>query len=395
LKKRRTHKDYTHQSLRDERQYGLYWYSGLWHILRPLLIVLASLICVVGVVMGGWNWVYDEYLSPVDPRDPSQIPFTVESGNSLTRVANNLAASNLVRNRTVFKYYCDFLGYGQKIQAGEYVLHRGMTMDEIANLLTTGDGKPITQKITIIPGWTVEDICEYLAGQKLVTDKEAFLAMCRTGEMFKDYVYIDDVMKTPNVGQRKYIVEGYLSPNTYDVYTTAKPEEILRKLLSQTEVAYPAGYYERADQLNMTMDQVLTLASMIEKESKNDDFAKVSAVFHNRLKQKIKLGSDVTIHYVTGVRRMALDNSDLQVNSLYNTYEHAGLPLGPICNPSPAAIQAALYPDETFVAEKYLYFCSKAPDTGELHFSKTLEEHEQAVAIYAPLWEAYDESRGL
>jgi len=127
------------------------------------------------------------------------------------------------------------------------------------------------------------------------------------------------VMKTPNVGQRKYIVEGYLSPNTYDVYTTAKPEEILRKLLSQTEVAYPAGYYERADQLNMTMDQVLTLASMIEKESKNDDFAKVSAVFHNRLKQKIKLGSDVTIHYVTGVRRMALDNSDLQVNSLYNT----------------------------------------------------------------------------
>lgn len=395
MKKRRTPKDYTYQSLRDERQYGMYWYSGLWHILRPILIVLASLICVVGLFMAGWNWAYDKFLSPVNPQDPAQISFTVESGSSLTRVANNLEKNNLVRSRTVFKYYCDFLGYGQKIQAGEYVLNRGMTIDEIANLLTTGDGKPITQKITIIPGWTVEDIAEYLFTEKLIPDKEAFLALCRTGEAFKDYAYIDEVLKTPNISQRKYVLEGYLSPNTYDVYTSVTPQEIIKKLLSQTEVAYPAAYYDRAEQINMTMDQVLTLASLIEKEAKNDDFAKVSAVFHNRLKQHIKLGSDVTIHYVTGVRRMALTSADLKVNSLYNTYQNAGLPLGPICSPSPAAIQAALYPDETFVAENYLYFCSKDPNTGELHFSKTQAEHDQAVAIYAPLWQAYDESRGL
>ena len=121
----------------------------------------------------------------------------------------------------------------------------------------------------------------------------------------------------------------------------------------------------------------------------------MSAVFHNRLNSGMKLQSDPTIHYVTGQRRMALRSSDLQVDSPYNTYIVSGLPLGPICNPSPEAIYAALYPDESYVAEKYLYFCSKDPNTGELYFSKTLEEHNQAVSIYSPLWQAYDQERGI
>ena len=142
------------------------------------------------------------------------------------------------------------------------------------------------------------------------------------------------------------------------------------------------------------MDEVMTLASMIEKEAKTADFKKVSAIFHNRLNTGMTLGSDVTIKYVTGTNRMSLNSEDLKVNSRYNTYTYAGLPIGPICNPSKAAIEAALYPDESFVAEKYLYFCSKDPDTGELYFSKTLAEHEAAVKIYAPLWQAYDEKTG-
>ena len=147
--------------------------------------------------------------------------------------------------------------------------------------------------------------------------------------------------------------------------------------------------------MGFTMDQILTLASMIEKEAGSSDMRKVSAVFHNRLKAGMKLQSDVTIHYVTGVMKMALDSSDLANSSPYNTYQVTGLPLGPICNPSEEAINAALYPDETYVAENYLYFCAKDPESGELHFSKTLQEHEQAVAIYAPLWQKYDEARGI
>ena len=91
---------------------------------------------------------------------------------------------------------------------------------------------------------------------------------------------------------------------------------------------------------------------------------------------------------------MALTKADLAVESPYNTYLYKGLPLGPICSPSSAAIYAALYPDEQFINENYLYFCSKDPSTGELHFSRTLEEHELAVSIYAPLWQAYDREKG-
>ncbi|MBE5803802.1 MAG: endolytic transglycosylase MltG [Clostridiales bacterium] len=391
----RKKRDYTYRTMRDERQYGPYWYSGLWNILRPVLVGLGAVIVVIGLVSAGWNMVYDTYLAPADIEDRTDIPFEVESGQSLTRVANNLEAAGLIRNRTVFKYYCDFAGMGQKIQSGNYLLQPSMTMQEIADQLTRGDGNPLVRNITMIPGWTLEDFAAKLVENEVLESADEFLALCRTGEKFSDFYYVADAMATTNAGQRKYMLEGYLAPNTYEVYTSAAAEDIIRKLLSQTERAFPADYQEYAAQQGFTMDQILTLASMIEKEAKNSDFTRVSAVFHNRLKQGMKLQSDVTIHYVTGVRKMSLDNNDLDTHSLYNTYENAGLPLGPICAPSVEAINAALFPDETYVAENYLYFCAKDPESGELYFSRTLKEHEQAVAIYAPLWKEYDQSRGI
>ena len=395
MKQRKTKRNYTYRTMRDERAYGLYWYSGLWNILRPILVVCASLVVVIGLLYSGWQMIYNGFLAPMEPGSTEEVGFTVASGDSLTKVSNNLQDAGLIHDRTVFKYYCDFAGMGQKIQAGSYKLTRGMTMTEIADQLTTGDGNPIVRNITMIPGWTVEDFAEKLASDGVIADKNAFLEKCRTGDAFTDYYYIADVKATSDASQRKYILEGYLAPNTYEVYMDASDEDIIRKLLSQTEAEFPAEYQNRATELGMSMDEVLTLASLIEKEAKEADFIKVSAVFHNRLKQNIKLGSDVTIHYITGVRKMSLTNSDLQVDSPYNTYLYAGLPIGPICNPSPKAIAAALYPDETYVAENYLFFCSKDPESGELYFSKTQEEHDQAVAIYAPLWKAYDESRGI
>ena len=392
---RKTKRNYTYRTMRDEREYGLYWYSGLWNILRPILIACATLVVVIGLIYTGWTKIYDGFLSPMEPGSTEEVGFTVENGQSLTKVSNNLEAAGLIHNRSVFKYYCDFAGMGQKIQAGSYKLTRSMTMSEIADQLTTGDGNPIVRNITLIPGWTVEDFAEKLASDGVIADKDAFLELCKTGDAFTDYYYIADVKATANASKRRYILEGYLAPNTYEIYMTATDEEILRKLLSQTEAVFPADYQTRATELGMTMDEVVTLASLIEKEAKAADFTKVSAVFHNRLKQNIKLGSDVTIHYITGVRKMNLTNSDLQIDSPYNTYKYAGLPVGPICNPSAEAITAALYPDETYVAENYLYFCSKDPESGELYFSKTQAEHDQAVAIYAPLWQAYDESRGI
>lgn len=391
------YREYDHESLRDEREYGFFWYSGVWKLLRPLLIGLSALLIVFGLIAAGYHWADDAFLSPMDPTDETQIAFSVQSGNSLNRVARNLESQGLIKSHTVFKYYCDFAGLGQKIQAGDYLIQKNMNMFEIASLLTTGDGNPITTDITIIPGTTVETIAANLQEQGVFTEAAAteFLNICCTAQGVEDYYFINDELKLQSASSRKYLLEGYLAPNTYEIYTDASPLSIVKKLLSQTDKVFTSEWQTRADEIDMSMDEVLILASMIEKEAKKSDFAKVSAVFHNRLSTGMKLQSDPTIHYVTGERRMSLRQSDLAVDSPYNTYSVKGLPAGPICNPSPEAINAALYPDEGYVAEKYLYFCSKDPSTGELHFSRTLEEHERAVEIYAPLWKAYDEERGL
>ena len=388
-------RNYTYQSMRDEREFGPYWYSGVWTILRPVLVGIASLVVVIGILSAVWQSVYASYIAPVSENDSTDVPFEVASGQSLTRVASNLEKAGLVRSGTVFKYYCDFAGWGQKIQVGSYQLKASMTMEQIADQLTRGDGNPLVRNITLIPGWTIEDFASRLVSDGVFSSADRFLALRKTGENFKYYYYIADILSSKTASQRKYVLEGYLAANTYEVYTNATEEDVIRKLLSQTEHAFPADSQDVAEQMGFTMDQILTLASLIEKEAKESDFAKVSAVFHNRLKAGMKLQSDVTIHYITGVRRMSLTENDLRVANAYNTYQITGLPPGPICSPSTAAIDAALYPDQTFLAENYLYFCAKEPENGELYFSRTLQEHEQAVAIYEPLWKAYDQSRGM
>lgn len=393
MKKQRKHY-YTEETLKEEREYGFYWYSGLWAALRPILVLVCAGILVIGILSTGLGKVKEKFIDPVDTADTREIVFVVNSGDSLTRVANNLEKQNIVRSSSLFKYYADFLGFSQKIQAGEYQLSRAMTVRQIAENLAAGDGQPIVRTITVIPGWNVEDIAAYLVKEKVLASADAFLGKCRTGTEFSAYYYIADVLKQGSPNDRKYVLEGYLAADTYEVYVSADESDIIKKLLSQTEAVFKEPLHERATELGMTMDEVISLASMIEKEAKTADFAKVSAVFHGRLRKNMTLGSDVTIKYVLNTKRMVLTNADLSVQSLFNTYRNKGLPVGPICSPSPDAILAALYPEEEFLSQGYLYFCSKNPDTGELHFSRSLEEHEQAVRIYAPLWEAFDKQSG-
>ncbi len=392
---KRPPRDYDHQTLHDERSYGFFWYDWIWRLLRPILIFTCSLIVVGGIVSMGWQWFSDAYVAPVDPNDQQPQAFEVKSGSSLTRVASDLEKANLVRNRTVFKYLADFMGMGQKLQPGEYSLTRAMSLQELIAMLGQGDGKPLTRKITVIPGWTVEDVASKLVADGAIKDANEFLQHCKTADAFRDYPTIADVLANPRATQRKYVLEGYLSPNTYEVFTNATIDDIIKKLIEQTDVAFPASYAERAEELEMTMDQVLTLASMVEKEGKTADFAKVSAVFHNRIKEGMTLDSDVTIKYAINSKKMALSDTDLSVSSAYNSYQNKGLPPGPVCNPSGDAILAALYPDEQFIAQDYLYFCSADPDSGALVFARTLKEHNANAAKYRPLWIEYDKSRGL
>ena len=394
-KKKRPLRDAEERELIESRRYGFFWYDWIWRVLRPILVFVCSFVIICGLVYTGWQKVDEMFFVPTDSQNQEVVSFSVKSGSSLSAVSKNLEAAGLIHNHTVFKYMADFMGMGQKIQSGDYELTRAMSATEILNQLISGDGKPLTMKITIIPGWTVEDVANYLVEIKVLSSADEFLSLCKSGEAYNGYYFIEEVMKTGTVSQRKYALEGYLSPNTYEIYTSSSADTLIKRLLTQTEAAYLSGYDERAQELGLTMDEVFTLASMIEKEAKTSDFAKVSAVFHNRLKAGMTLGSDVTVKYASGSQKMSLNDSDLAVDSPYNTYTHKGLPVGPICNPSMDAVVAALYPDEQYVAQKYLYFCSAEPESGKLVFSKTLEEHNKAVSYYRQYWEEYDKSRGL
>ncbi|MBO2517086.1 MAG: endolytic transglycosylase MltG [Clostridiales bacterium] len=408
--KKKTNEGLTRAQLQEERRYGAFWYSWLWTVLRPVLMGLCVLLVVIGIVMGVVNKIRSTYFDAVDINDTAPVTFVVESGSSLTRVANRLESEGLIRSGTLFRYYGDLQGYGQKIQTGTYMLSKSMSMSEIMDVLTTGDGNPITRDITVIPGWTVRDMAE-----NLFTDdakRGEFLQICTTGRDSKGtdftmYYYIADAAAAPGAKNRPFLLEGYLAADTYEVYTDASVTDIIRKLLAQTQVVFPQEYQDRADEIGMSMDEVFIMASIVEKEAKTDDFGRVAAVFHNRLHTALAgkyhkklsevdgtLGSDATIKYATGITRMSLTKADTSVSSPYNTYTNKGLPSGPVCSPSKAAIRAVLYPDEEFLRDGYLYFCSMEPDSGRLIFARNYAEHQRNVAVYSPLWEAYDREHG-
>ena len=414
--RKKRYREYDAETLMQERQYGFFWYDWIWRVIRPLLIGALSLIMISGMLLSGWNYINSKYLLPVDPTDSTPVVFEIESGSSLTTISRQLEEQGLIRNKTVFKYMVDFQGLSGRIKAGAYNLSRDMTLSEIINELSSSSA-PTERTITLIEGWTCEDIAEYLVRQGALTDTEEFLKLCSDTETFSAYYVVNELtslVPEDQLSQRRYALEGYLSPDTYNIYLNESAENIIKRLLNQSEKVIWDIYDQREQKKSMLLDpndpdattddvdlpgvdlnqdELYILASIIEKEAKPDDFAKVSSVFHNRLAEGMRLESCATVQYVLGTTRLALTDSDTSVDSPYNTYKNSGLPIGPICNPSRAALQAAAFPDEEYLNEGYLYFCSKDPTSGELQFSKTYEEHQAAVEQYRPLWIEYDNSR--
>ncbi len=401
-KKRRvvSRKFYNQRTLLREREYGFYWYAWLWKIIRPILIFGASSIIVLGIFVNVWFALYDNFLKPVNPDDQTTVTFKIEQGDYVSTIGNHLVEQGLLRNKGIFKYMVMFKGVTSDIQYGTYQLSPSMNVSEIVDILSSGTSS-VERSITIIPGWTVEDIANYFYTIGAIEDKAEFLALCNDQETFVSVSHqVAQAVEAGTTSGRKYLLEGYLAPDTYRVFTTASAESLIKTLLSQTELVMDDLYAsieaneavaEGSFVSTLTQDQTIILASMIEKEvGTADDYGRVSAVFHNRLALGMRLESDPTVKYVTGSTDFILSSDELNLDSAYNTYVISGLPVGPICNPSKAAIEAALHPNQEYINEGYLYFCSKDPDSGELQFSRTLEEHEAAVAQYRPLWEAYD-----
>ena len=404
-----TSERYSIKALHEDRAYGMYWYAWLWKLLRPVLIFLCSVLLVIGIVSIGYNRVYDAFLAPVSD-SAEVVNFRIDQGDSVTTVGRKLEDAQLLRNRSVFRYLVQFKGLTNAISYGNFRLSPSMNVDQIIEQLTNGS-QTNERVITIVPGWTCEDIADYLVSIEALESRDEFLTLCNNVDLFVGNSYaLRDAQNHSTLTGRKYALEGYLAPDTYRVFVSASAESIIRTMLNQDNTVIDDVYYadhteyitdaegnyhevERYE-TNLTMDQIVILASMIEKEAaKKEDFGRVAAVFYNRMKLGMKLDSDPTATYLSGVNKLALSDAETGSANPYNTYYVPGLPVGPICNPSVAALQAAMNPDMETINENYLYFCATEPTSGVLAFSKTRDEHAANVAKYRPLWEEYDRQK--
>lgn len=292
---------------------------------------------------------------------PSKVVF-IPDGTSFQQVAALLERERLIRSRSAFLLLGRAQSAERKIHAGEYELNPGMTPAEILSKLMSG--QIVLRTMTIPEGSTMAQIAE-TAGQQGVADSQ------EVSRLLKDRAFVSAL------GIRAETLEGYLYPDTYKFPRGAKAKDVLAAMVERLRQVYGPELQARAHDLKMTQHQVLTLASVIEKETGvNEEREEISAVFHNRLKKGIPLQSDPTVIYGLPAFDGNIRKKDLSSPSPYNTYRIAGLPPGPIANPGIDAIRAALYPSNS----RALYFVSK--NDGTHQFSSTLAEHNEAVEKY-------------
>ncbi len=296
----------------------------------------------------------------------------LEEDASTEEIADALMAQDVIRNKWAFCMYSKFTNSDGDYEAGTFQLTTDMDYEVLINTLQAVSSTVEIVTVTFREGLQATEMGALLEESGVCTQAE-FEDAVNDQELFANYEFVSAI---ENGSERAYFLEGYLFPDTYDFYVGEGATNSIQKLLANTNVKLTDDLYERAKELGMTMDEVITMASMIQAEAANEaDMRVISSVFHNRLNAGDAsayryLNSDPTIWYPY----LTQDEMPSGYAGAYNTYTHAGLPLGPICNPGMAAIEAALEPDDT----GYYYFCHSKD--GIPYYAATEAEHEQNLA---------------
>lgn len=303
------------------------------------------------------------------------INFTVKKGAHASEIAEKLGQENVISSPRVFSWYVYLTGRANKIQAGEYLLDKKMTMSEILDIMTAGRTNDSSQKITVIEGWTNDQVAKYLIQKKFATNDEFETAL----QANYDFEYLN--------AAKKFSLQGFLFPDTY---SAGGVNDLVQKMLDNFSSKFTGQVKLDMEKNNLSISDVVILASIIEKEvgrnkdkvtaedrkTMNSERELVASVFYNRLKIGMPLQSDATVNYITGGGRRQATLEDIKINSPYNTYVVNGLPPTPISNPGWDSIRAVIYPADS----DYLYFLNKTD--GEAVFAKTLEEHNANKVKY-------------
>jgi UPF0755 protein len=329
------------------------------------IVRVCIIVTLIITIIGSYKY-YNYLKEPVDPNSHKGIFINIPKGSTSSKIAELLKEYGLIKSELYFKLIVKQRNIGSQFKAGNYKLSKSMNTDEIIEQLINGRVFIETVKITIPEGFELEQIVDRLTQTEgLNIDKEKFLYLVENGNF--NFKFLEGI---PKGGKR---LEGFLFPDTYEVKKDITEEELIVMMLNRFDQIFKEEYYERAKELDMNVKEIITLASIIEREAKLDrERPIISSVFHNRLKKNKLLQSCATVQYALGERKEDLTLKDLEIDSPYNTYKHLGLPPSPIASPGKASIEAALFPEDT----DYLYFVAKGD--GSHIFSKTYSEHLNA-----------------
>jgi len=328
--------------------------------LLRILKILIVLLVLAALTIAAYGYTY---INSAPGSLMEDVVVEIKRGSSFYAAANRLREKEVINSVRLFRIYAELDGFQSKIKAGEYLVRPAMTAKEIAAALVKGD--VVQYKITIPEGYNLYQIADLLE-EKKIAGKETFI----------EKVFDKQLMS--GMGVEGVSFEGYLYPETYFFTKNMKAKDIIARMRAGSRDKFTRKLKDRSKEIGLTPHQVVILASIIEKETGNpDERPIISAVFHNRLKKKMRLQTDPTVIYgMIETYDGNIRKKDLLKKTPYNTYRINGLPLGPIANPGIDSIMAALYPADV----GYIYFVSM--NNGSHIFSRTLKEHNKGVWKY-------------
>lgn len=325
---------------------------------------------------------FDTYTQRLDSDTPGAVMVVVPRGSDTSDIAEILEENGIIKNTLAFVFLSKLNGFDGQYRAGTHFVKNDMTYDEIMYLLSL---EPQTVRVTFREGLTYTEVKQTLRDSGVLFDEDVLDDMMNNPSLFLDYEFVTEI---PADTERDWMLQGYLFPDTYEFDMNTDEESIIRTFLNNMQRRLIPELYARAEHIGLTMDEVITLASVVEWESgRLDEMDLIASVFHNRLNSTShgtgnRLESCSTINYIK--KEMGQEPSlivtiaDQQLDSPYNTYKHPGLPAGPIASPGMDAIRATLWPSNT----GYYFFVTKNDGTGSSAFARTQSEHDANVRRY-------------
>ena len=338
-------------------------------VMKKIKILIVILLLLALGVLGAYHFLLGGMNGPFKNVDPSAslVEIQIPEGSSTRGIAEILVENGIVKDVLGFRVFSRINKYDGRFLAGNYKLSPGMTTEEIADILCTG-GESKEISFTIPEGYTVGKIADKLSAEGLI-NWDRFMELAVRGD-YSRYSFLEGAV------QGRHQLEGFLFPETYSIPEDSTEEVFIEVMLNHFDEIW-SKYKDRAAELSLTPNEVITMASLIEREAVLDEERPlVSSVIYNRLEQGMPLQMDATLDFILelqGNNHEYITYEDMDIDSPYNTYIIPGLPPGPIACPGEKAIEAALYPADT----EYLYYVKTTDDGVGMSFSVDYEEFLQ------------------